>query len=547
MKFNYVNNSEDIYIMSKQAEANFPSSQFDPLDKSMSSEQRQNEIDSLEALFKAEEFVREQPIPELSSLNLEEDTPAYTRRQKIRSYASEAGLYLAATDMTSRITTRLRNGRQARNEKYATKEGDSRYKRVKKFIGRNSIRLATGGIVGLTAGAVFGLKAEHAVQALTDPQIMPNQPDASRFESVQTMADTRYLVGGHLDDSGHGMEGVMNNLQGHGANNTVRIEYPADIAPIPGDSQTLDQSSQVASDKLYNAYKNSNGKSVEFIGYSEGTQGVQDAANRIAAENGGTLPSNVKVTLIATPNAANTGFFNSPYAQVAEPLLNSAGINIDRPIPKGAEVIAMDTDFWANSGDKPITTTISQLIGLAGDGHRPPSSDLNYTTNVVDGVTYKTYYHDQGPQTAALRVLDQQTDIPVTPAMDELGQAIAPQGEVGVGVGVAPQRVFGAMVSLGQEGLNDRGITQLDPMLDQIESINLGGGEQSPAAPLTDLLSGTSPAPANTAPAPTMPAEMTQTVDIMIDAAEPFIPPQAQPMVNDLQNNFNNFLNTLPK
>ncbi len=487
--------------------------------------------------------------------NVDDDHEALgaSRKGKLRSHLSVAGLTLAgmrAVEKAGTITARLHSARQAREEQYAVDEKDTKFIRARKFLGRNAIRIAAASIVSLTAGVITGLKIKSGIDLATGADTVPLDHDPSSIDIFNT-ASTRYLVGGHVDTDGKGLEGAMNNIQGHGANNTVRIDYPAEIAPFPGDTNTLDQSSQIASDKLYNAWKASGGdKPIEMIGYSQGTQGVQDAANRIAAENGGVLPNNVNVLLIATPNG-ESGFFNSPYAQAASPILDGLGIDVNKPIPKGAQVIAMDTDFWANSGDKPATTMISQLIGLAGDGHNPPTTDMRSETTVVDGVTYTTYFHKDGPRTAALRVLDQQTDIPVTEGMDRLGQAIAPQGVMGTETHIEAAPVIDAVAYSAKEGLNDRGITQFDPMIDQIaaaapvEQVQqiFDAAQDLPDQILTPLAN--APSGGNGLSSAGLPGNYEQVVtdlNAQVDAYQSVAPPELNNAIDSLQNNLTGIL-----
>lgn len=308
-----------------------------------------------------------------------------------------------------------------------------RAEHLKNHSQRNKIKYAAGTLGVMGAGVAVALIARHYNIAFDS---MNSNASASAMDVMQMpqthefipTVDTRILVGGRLDGQGNGIDHVASQLSELNASNTVKVQYPAEIAPL--DKTSYDASNAIAAQKAYDAYHAANGQSVEFVGYSQGTRGVQEAANRIIAENDGVKPDNLKVTLIATPDAAVTGVFESEYAQAIDPVLDMAGIDTDSEIPQGATVIAMDTDFWANSGDKPVTTMISQAIGLAGDGHRAPADGMKFTETVVDGVTYRTYTHE-GTQTAALRVAEQHGFL-VTKQADAFGQAIAPQGEVGV-------------------------------------------------------------------------------------------------------------------
>lgn len=537
----------------------------------MSDLDRQREIEGLEALYNAEPAA-EPSLPDIEPQSAIEpqyptnETSSNPSRGKLRTYASEAGLFLVATSMTDKITTRLRDGRARREATYAVEEGDSRITRTRKFLGRNALRIAAGTMAGLGMTVAVGLRAKYGLEASSPLSGVDTADHFSSNLDISPAADTRYLVGGRLDDHGTALDAVMTNLKGHDAHQTVRVEYPADIAPAPGDKYTLAESSKIASDKLYTAYKNSNGKTIELIGYSEGTQGVQDAANRIAAENGGVLPSNVKVTLIATPNAHTTGAFNNELIQSSQPILEAFGIDTTRPIPQGAHVLAMDTDFWANSGNKPVTTQVSQLIGLAGDGHRAPEDGMRSTVRVIDGVTYETRYHNDGPQTAALRVLEQYTPIPVTEGMDKMGQALAPQGAVGEAVTLQLDDIVEASADLAKEGLNDRGITQADAIIDQtaasarqIAEAIQPTLEHAPSPTLNGSVDLSTAIPAPSTPAPAIPVapviapeQITETATAannFVDTIQPQLGLSAQEnqLVDTIQSGVTDLINTLPK
>lgn len=112
------------------------------------------------------------------------------------------------------------------------------------------------------------------------------------------------------------------------------------------------------------------------------------AGNRIAAENGGKLPDNVKMLLIASPNTSTTGFFETPTACVTNH--EGDGNQPTSLYQKGAHLMAYDTDFWANSGKKPITTQVSQLVGLLGDNHNvPTNADPQQKIIVKDGTVMR--------------------------------------------------------------------------------------------------------------------------------------------------------------
>ncbi|MFZ1361123.1 MAG: hypothetical protein WAS27_03820 [Candidatus Saccharimonadales bacterium] len=504
----------NILIMNHQQKISPPIDHEQLYSGNDAAEIRQQEIDTLEALYRLPS-TPENPSPEVPESQavtpIETADVEYTSRQKIGSYLSTAALYGESVSTIQRLSRHFRARRAETDAKYAVHEGDSRFTRARKFMGRHATRIALGTFVGLGVGVAYGLRMEHAVEAMNyvPSGDIPTMTDLS-FTQV---SDTRYIVGGHLDRTGQGLTQQLQDVSGHGANRSVAINYPAEISPYPGDTHTLDESSKVASDTIVANYRKNKHETIEIVAHSEGTQGAIDAANRIKAEGG-----NVKLTLIAPPNG-ESGFFNTPYAKAASPVLQQAGITTDRQVPKGTRIIAYDTDFWANSNDKAITTQLSQLIGLAGDSHNVPVDSQSHITSVktVDGITYETRSHNQGPKTAALRTVHQLTDIPVTKAMDDFGQAIAPQSTLGTPAHINPTEVINAGTALITEGLQDRGV-QLPP-LPIIES-----------APTQQYI-----------------APIQEAIDSTTAAVEAAVPKEVTPIVNQVQRDATNLLNSLPK
>ncbi len=334
--------------------------------------------------------------------------------------------YAAAIDKLGAIKARSDEHRAA----HAAQDGDSRRTRFNKFINRNKTMLAAGTLATLAAGVSVGLRYK-GIELGSDTTMTTHDTLIQHGEILNT-ADTQILVGGRGMPDGDAMRPIANSL-GLRGDKTIGIDYPAQIKTwaTPGDTHTLDQSSAISAQKVYDAYRANKNGTVEIVGYSEGTQGVQDALDRIARENGGTLPDNISVKIIASPNTEGSGVFNDPKAKMLKPLFDANGATMDRPMPKGknVQVIAMNTDFWANAGNRPPSTMISQAIGLAGDGHRAPAAGMRYTDRIVDGTTYRTYYHD-GTQNAALRVAEQH-GFKVTKKADQFANALAPTGELG--------------------------------------------------------------------------------------------------------------------
>ncbi len=529
---------------------------------------RKQEIDQLEALYALPEvaepdYPEEVVIDESISIDQKIKEPSeetYTRRKKIAARLAPIALYSNAVNAAQRLSTHFAERRQKTNEKYAVNEDDSRFARARKFLGRNATRIALGTMVTLGAGIVLGARMKGAEMSIQAPDA---HTTLTENMNITKLSDHQYLIGGHFDKKGNMIASDVRDMANlNNGGNTTKVPYAAEIAPFPGESHTLDQSTKMASDNVFNSWKQNPGKPVEIVGFSQGTQGAIDAAKRIEAAGG-----TAKLVLIAPPNG-ETGFFNTPYAEAASPILKQMGITTDVKLPKGTTVVAYDSDFWANSNKKSLTTQVSQLIGLAGDSHTAPTDSraVPVSTTTIDGITYQTYTHKSGPQTAALRTLQQATGIKVTKGMDELGQAIAPQGEVGKATTVDANKVITASKNLVAEGLRDRGVAGANTIANQVVdavpkplvqgvtdilNIPAGGGSGNTVVDTTPAPSWTPPAVETPTVAPTpvtQPIEQAQqVVNNAAQTVQSVAPKEAAPVINEVQKNVNNFLGNLPK
>lgn len=422
------------------------------------------------------------------------ETPKHGRLKRIRARMASISLMSDGLALAEKITAPARARREEREKRYEVNENDSRFTRVKKFIGRNGMRAVAMATGAATYGAFIALKIDHAVDSMNDINNLAQQS----IDIQNTAYGTRYIIGGRGQGDGEGLARAIDMSGAPRADKTVPIRYPAEMAPLPGDKLTLDQSSQIVSDRLYAEYQRQNGKPMEVGAHSLGTVGTIDFLNRIKDKDGN-LPPNVKAVLYAPEQVPVTGLTENPIAKAGSPILDALGYKkLHQEIPAGTIVVAKDTDVISNSANKPLTTTASQAIGyMFGDGHNVPLKEDPVKGVVkIDGVTYVTHGHAKGPQTAALRVAER-SGILVTRGMDEFGQAIAPQGLVGQSTHIDPNKVVKAGSNLIKEGLNDRGIKQFDPVLDQISR-----GVPQPSAPAPQPQPAPMPTPQWNAPAP---------------------------------------------
>ena len=329
------------------------------------------------------------------------------------------------------------NGRLTRNEKRKT--------------------VASIGALALLGGAgvvAYKMGHDHASFADTLSSMAPNHPrtlegvnlDPATYQwNLDPAHTTNLVIGGRGDGTGLGLNNVVGKSPSpdFAAARTEFVEYSAQIAPMPGDTETLNQSVAPGARQVVEAIENSGNGQIHIIGHSQGTQvALRGVAEYMDAHNG-MLPPNVKVTIIDSPNTPGSGVFHDEFIKEFKSVFDAAGIDMraaDLPDgTKGVTFIGGRKDFVANSGPgRNIFRKIGNLadFGLGGDGHAVQGFDdpSRHIVNEIDGNTYITV-KPVGTQNPFLRLAEQH-GMHVSPEADKAFEEWMPAGEVGK---VAPE------------------------------------------------------------------------------------------------------------
>lgn len=284
-------------------------------------------------------------------------------------------------DAVEGISNHFKRRSEERQEKYERHEDDGRFTRARKFLGRNAVKIAGGTLAGVAATGYGALIAKGFI----DSSAHHNLPVS--HQEFTTVADVNVVTSGHTD--GNGATGLMPVIKGSSLNagQNIGIHYPAEIAPIPGETHTLEQSSQIALEQIMEQVNNNQGKNINLIGYSEGSIATLRAAKQIADANGGQLPGNIKVTILGSPLQPGTGYFNSEQAQAVAPILEQFGINVSKgQVPtdmNGVHFYGNYADIWANGNANggSLGSLLDRGIGTGfGRTHEYTPADLADTS-----------------------------------------------------------------------------------------------------------------------------------------------------------------------
>lgn len=359
--------------------------------------------------------------------------------RKLGALATEAKIaYTTQGGPLGMMANAIAKGSNNASEKLKNVSEQSRKEKVKTALAVTAFGvLAAAGAYG--AHKTYPHMFDFAMDAVPQPEV--HDLGLVDGEMINQSVSAKVLTGGMGDGRSEFIRGMLSGspfVEG----DVTQIHYPAEAAPLNG-THTFDQSVNIGADATYNAIKAKleAGEHVDVVSYSQGTVATKEAVDRIVAENGGVMPDNLNAIFLATPNIQTTGLYHNGVFQLVEPLLNAAGANLDHGnLPAGSEVYARTTDIVSNSGDRPITTVLSQAAGyLWGDGHALTAEDIadtsRHTSHMVDGVLIHSV-QPEGTQTAALRAAEMH-NLPGMDnkewvgALDRFGEAVAPQGVVG--------------------------------------------------------------------------------------------------------------------
>ena len=205
------------------------------------------------------------------------------------------------------------------------------------------------------------------ISSLANPDILTQNHDIQ----FAARSDVLVMTNGRGNGNGNTLRSLADNY-GQQGTKTIGVQYPAGIKTpfTPEDSHTYNESSAIAEAQQYNAYAQNKGKSIHFFAYSQGTEATIRTLNRIAAENGGTLPNNVTATIIGGPSVPG-GLGDNEYQKALAPILSQFGIDITGDGPKSngnIRYVTNESDLWGAGGSSSPVDLADKAIGTAFGG-----------------------------------------------------------------------------------------------------------------------------------------------------------------------------------
>lgn len=433
---------------------------------------------------------------------------------------------------------------QARQEKYATQEGDGWLTRTRKAFGRNALRA----YAWLPTVAMGTLGASSVLRPVTGElhTVIPTV-EAKWNPAVATTLIPIDGLGGK--DGTNWGNFLQDTNQADGATTVKPVQYPAEIFPVG--TTTMKDSAAIGTADAYAKYETSKGGDTTIATYSEGNASGLQTVNKIIDDNGGKLPDSVHVKEFGNPYT-RAGVFHNPIAKAIDPILKGVGIVPDLQSPKGADNYYWKNDFWANSGNQSGPTQIRLMGELATGGHEPynPAEAVKTTSFIdVDGVKdhvgEKQYsplvqkaiemFHIPDPDSlnAALDKIAPigiNPDVQVQPDYDGGSVALSDAVQKNFGIYIAPDMVNNIAHMLGNipqqvTGVTPDQVAQIgDPSTIPSNAVVTGPG----IAPPTDLPPAPAPAPADIPPAPAdVPPAPADPAPIDVPAPEQELAPAA--------------------
>ena len=332
-----------------------------------------------------------------------------------------------------RAYARLGDSAEKSHEKYSVKDGDSRAKRIGKFIMRNKMPLGMMAMMGGSAASKW------AVETGVLHDLLPTPTNYNQAHEIVQQSDIRLAANANIivPTNGRGGGNAPNAVPLLGAlgGKNARVEgitYPGGIKTLvtPEDSHTLDQSVTIASNKQYDVYQKNPGQKITYVGYSEGgvTQTVTEA--RIRQANGGQLPPNVHFVYIGTPGIKGGGSENPYWDAIPDAIKKSQGLESFGNHSKGGPNVhyyANESDFWAAASSASPIDMADKAIGTAfGGTHGAYGGNIPSTTERNADGSLSTTYHGGNNVVNGYRLrsgianaLYANQKIPVTREMDE--------------------------------------------------------------------------------------------------------------------------------
>lgn len=399
-----------------------------------------NEFDAIMAKSYAETDTSEHEVLEQPTESNERLSLRQRAAKKLGSYATETKIAFNISGGNP-FSLAHYGAKKASDKLLSYRKGSEHSKRPVSKVKTALASTALLGVAGAGAYAAYksGIDHDTIVDAFDNaPVVETDYTHDVLTYNLSPEHTTNLIVGGRGDTDGNGLHGLVHGASGFEAAHTVKVDYPAEIAPMPGDTLTLNESSEIAAQKVYDHLTQNGTDKTHLVVYSQGTQGGMEGLARYVAENGGTLPPNIEVTVMASPNTPGSGVFHDDIVKQFTPLFENLGIDMrDADLPDGAKgvtFIAGQNDLFANSGEG---RNVLRKLGNAadfiggGDGHSMDgfNDPSRHIVNEVDGNTYVTI-KPEGTQNPILRLAEMH-GAAVSPEADRAFEAWMPAGEVG--------------------------------------------------------------------------------------------------------------------
>lgn len=271
------------------------------------------------------------PSPEITD---SEDTAEVSERKKfsLRRMLGRFSLSRLNADMMitqMNVTDAIKSKNDTLKARHEAHEDDNRRTRVRKWLGRHSLKLAAGGLAGLGGLVYAGARMKYGVETggtgtahidvATTAVSKPLDPNAP--------VDPIY-VGGHTQGQSNVMPNAarQSGVSSHsGAPRVAR--YNAELGGIiPGEGQTMRQSGEQAKTAILAQAKTGD----TVFAHSEGTLGALEAAK---------VKPDLKVIAVGSPYAPGSGLLagNSPAnSKTVGGVLNTLGVPTGNQGPANA-------------------------------------------------------------------------------------------------------------------------------------------------------------------------------------------------------------------